>query len=945
MRTNQGSNNDLLNRNNQARRDIDQLISTSPNGWKDPTVQNTQGYVSREKYNKLKDLNSKLKSTLKEYIQDTKDKERLLQMKEEQLIKYEKERVDSQSKGNEELKTQLNDLKIKLLLKEQSKTIDSRFVDKKSNYQVELDRVQRMYDSQQNEIKEQEKRYLILKDENNILKQALQSKEDQIRYYEMGAQEDRQHLQLLESKIKELQEEKKILQIAIDNQTSKIDETEKFIKLNDSRHQQEIIKIESEKQQLQNEYLSQITQKKDKGKSLQHQIQLLEQQLAQQKKEELQFNKIIQEQKQDYLKLQSQLEDQKYKTDQALKETNFKVQEAKELKQKFESQKSIVQTYEDKLAQYDIQYQLDQNEKQQMLFDIDQIDQENKKLQHLLYESDKDISYLKQQHEDDLLQIERKIESLIRQLNESKEEIQEQKKLIQELKKQVISSDEQANAFKNKYLKVKQNQKTLQSEQKYLEEKVKLMENERIFEEKEALKTKDYAIQQRSVQQSKVRHDQTTQKNYKLMNLIQYTDLKIKLQKKKTKIRLLKEQSKTIDSRFVDKKSNYQVELDRVQRMYDSQQNEIKEQEKRYLILKDENNILKQALQSKEDQIRYYEMGAQEDRQHLQLLESKIKELQEEKKILQIAIDNQTSKIDETEKFIKLNDSRHQQEIIKIESEKQQLQNEYLSQITQKKDKGKSLQHQIQLLEQQLAQQKKEELQFNKIIQEQKQDYLKLQSQLEDQKYKTDQALKETNFKVQEAKELKQKFESQKSIVQTYEDKLAQYDIQYQLDQNEKQQMLFDIDQIDQENKKLQHLLYESDKDISYLKQQHEDDLLQIERKIESLIRQLNESKEEIQEQKKLIQELKKQVISSDEQANAFKNKYLKVKQNQKTLQSEQKYLEEKVKLMENERIFEEKEALKTKDYAIQQRSVQQSKVRVLDEIQSMIKQHKKITS
>ncbi|CAD8099546.1 unnamed protein product [Paramecium primaurelia] len=513
MRTNQGSNNDLLSRNYQGRTDIDQLINTSPNGGRDLTVQNNSGYVSRDKYNKLKDLNSKLKATLKEYIQNTKDKERQLQIKEEQLIKYEKERIEFQNKGNEELLTQINELKIKLqkqntkirLLKDSSKTMESRLDEQKTNFQVELDRVQRMYELQQNEIKEHEKRYLILKDENSILKQAMQQREDQCRYFEMAVQDDRQHLQLLEQKIKELQEEKKILQIGIDNQISKIDETEKFIKLNNQRHQQEINKIEQEKQQLQNEYLSQINQKKDKSKSLQLQIQLLEQQHNQQQKEELSFNKIIQEQKQDYLRLQLQLEDQKSKTDQAFKEINFKVQEVKELKLKLESQKSLVQTYEDKLAQYDIQYQLDQNEKQQMLFDIDQIDQENKKLQHLLYESDKDIAYLKQQHEDDLLQIEKKIESLIRQLNESKEEQQEQKKLIQELKKQVISSDEQANAYKNKYLKAKQNQKTLQSEQKYLEEKVKLMESERIFEEKEALKTKDYTIQQKQVQQSKIR--------------------------------------------------------------------------------------------------------------------------------------------------------------------------------------------------------------------------------------------------------------------------------------------------------------------------------------------------------------------------------------------------------------------------------------------------------
>ncbi|CAD8098273.1 unnamed protein product [Paramecium primaurelia] len=513
MRTNQGSSNDLLTRNFQGKRDIDQLISSSPNGWRDLTVQNNSGYVSRDKYNKLKDLNSKLKATLREYIQDTKDKERQLQTKEELLVKYEKERADYQNKGNEELKTQLNEFKIKLqkkktkirLLKDSSKTIDSRLDDQKAMFQVDLDRVQRINDSLQIEIKEHEKRYMILKDENNTLKQALQQKEDQYKYFELAAQDDRQNMQLLESKIKELQEEKKILQIAIDNQTSKIDETEKFIKLNDQHHQQEINKIEQEKQQLQTEYLTQINRKKEKTQSLLNQIQQLELQITQQQKEELSYNKIIQDQKQDYLRLQSQLEDQRNKTDQSLKETNFKIQEVLELKSKLESQKSLVQAYEDKLAQYDLQYQLDQNEKSQMLFDIDQFHQENKKLQHLLYESDKEIAYLKQQHEEDLFQIDKRVESLIHQLNESKEETLELKKIISELKKQLISSDEQANAYKNKYLKVKQNQKTLQSEQKYLEEKVKLMESERVFEEKEALKTKDYVIQQKQVQQSKIK--------------------------------------------------------------------------------------------------------------------------------------------------------------------------------------------------------------------------------------------------------------------------------------------------------------------------------------------------------------------------------------------------------------------------------------------------------
>ncbi|CAD8209106.1 unnamed protein product [Paramecium octaurelia] len=511
MRTNQGSSNDLLNRQNQPRRDIDPLASNSPNAWKEMTSQS--GFVSRDKYNKLKDLNSKLKAALRDYMQEGKDQEKILQLKEELIQKYERERSDWQTKGNEDLKTQLNDMKNKVqkkknkikLLKDESKANDTKLEEQKAQFQVELDRVQRLYDALTNEIKDHEKRYLILKDENSVLKQAIIAKEEQSRYLEMAIKDEKSNVQLFESKIKEQLEENKILQLTINNSNSKAEDLEKQIKTNESRHSLELNKVQQDKLTQQQELNAQINKKKEKIKNMANQIQQLENLIGQQQKQEFALNNSILEKQQENIKLQSHLDDQRNKTDLALKEAHYSVQEVKELKSKLESQKSLVQTYEDKLAQYDKQYQLDQEERAQILQDLDQLNEDNRRLQQLLYESDNDISYLNQQHLEKQSQIEKKLESLQLQLNYSQDELAESKRLIQEMKKQAIASEEQIEIYKNKYLKTKQNQKTLQNEQRYLEEKMKLIENERIQEEREALKTKDFIMHQRQVQQSKIR--------------------------------------------------------------------------------------------------------------------------------------------------------------------------------------------------------------------------------------------------------------------------------------------------------------------------------------------------------------------------------------------------------------------------------------------------------
>ncbi|CAD8119915.1 unnamed protein product [Paramecium sonneborni] len=511
MRTNQGSSNDLLNRQNQARREIDPSVPNSPNAWRDMTIQ--AGFVSREKYNQLKELNSKLKAALRDYMQEGKDQNKILQLKEEMIQKYERERLDWQTKGNEVLKTQLNEMKIKVqkkktkirLLKDQSKVFDTKLEEQKGQFQVELDRVQRLSDTLANEIKDHEKRFSLLKDENSVIKQAFISKEEQCKYLEMGIKDDKQTIQLLESKIKEQYEEKKILQLTIDNLNTKNEDFEKLIKTNEERYQLDLNKFQSDKLQQQQDLNLQVNKKKEKIKNMANQIQQLENLLSQQQKQEFTLNNAISDKQQENIKLQAHLDDQRNKTDLALKEANYKVQEVQELKSKLEQGNSLVQKYEDKLSQFDRQYQLDQEEKAELLQEIDQLNQDNRRLQQLLYELDNDISYLNQQHLEKQQQIEQKVELLQHQLNYTQNELIESNRLIQELKKQQVVNEQQTEIYKNKYIKSKQCQKTLQNEQKYLEDKVKLIENEKIQEEKEALKTKDYIMHQRQVQQSKIR--------------------------------------------------------------------------------------------------------------------------------------------------------------------------------------------------------------------------------------------------------------------------------------------------------------------------------------------------------------------------------------------------------------------------------------------------------
>ncbi|CAD8102720.1 unnamed protein product [Paramecium sonneborni] len=527
----------LLERYNRSKQVIDQLYQSG--GKNDTTIRSEKNnkeekekeYVSRDKYNKMRSLNKELKITLKEYIDRTKELEQTIGGKDELIEKYEKElreqqenlynqlqeqkeqilKEDQYARVNEDLRAQLTQAKQKLikkkakiqLLKDFQKSNDNKFEDQKQVFQQELERVQKLCEEFSNEIKDSEKRLICLSDENEQYKQLLDQKEEDRRYLELMIQDERDNANKINSKIQEFLDEKKILQITIENQGKKVQDLEELLKQADVRYQMLQGKLDQEKQGLICELQDTLQKRKQKTKQMQSQIQQLEQKLQEKQKEEIIVNKQIQDLQGEQIKLQSQLEDQKHKTDQVLNEQQFKIQEIKDLKGEIEKYRQNLQIQDDKLTKYDIQYQIDQKEKQKLVNEIEIFEQENRKLQHLLYEQDRDIDYMRQQQEQEILHIEKKVDSLITEVHVAREETNEWRRNANDLKRQLQQQEEQTNQFKAKYLKSKQNSKNLENEQRFLEEKVKLLENEKLLGEREALK--NTVVQQKSVQQSKIK--------------------------------------------------------------------------------------------------------------------------------------------------------------------------------------------------------------------------------------------------------------------------------------------------------------------------------------------------------------------------------------------------------------------------------------------------------
>ncbi|KAM3143263.1 hypothetical protein pb186bvf_004595 [Paramecium bursaria] len=496
----------LLDRYNRSKQVIDQLYQSNQKPERADTTFKSETQkiptrekdtISKDKYTKVRQLNKELKLTLKEYIDRAKELEATIQNKDDIIFKIEKEvrenqdnlyknlqeqkeiafREEQNQRIQEELKNQVQLLKQKILkkknkiqlIKESQKHVEKhKFEDQSYGFKSELERVQKLCEDFSIEIKDQEKKNLILKEENDILKQALSQRDEQCRYLELHQQDDKQQISAQIIKIQELSEDKKISQLQFDNLNKKVHELEELLKSSDSRLQLIQNKFDQEKHLLQNDFEKQQQQKRDKNKQLKQQIGGLEQKIANHSKEELNMSKYAQDLKTESFKIQSQLDEQRQKTDQALKEASIAYQQLKGAQDEIYKSQQIVKQLEDQIQQYDVQYHIDQKDKQKFQTQIDFFNDEISRLQHLLYESDREIQYMRQQQEEEIQHIEKKVDSLVLELQVQKEETLDGKAKLNDVKKQLIQQEEQATSFKGKYLKQKQTNKNLEQDIKYV---------------------------------------------------------------------------------------------------------------------------------------------------------------------------------------------------------------------------------------------------------------------------------------------------------------------------------------------------------------------------------------------------------------------------------------------------------------------------------------------
>lgn len=210
------------------------------------------------------------------------------------------------------------------------------------------------------------------------------------------------------------------------------------------------------------------------------------------------------------------------------------------------------------------------------------------------------------------------------------------------------------------------------------------------------------------------------------------------------------------------------------------------------------------------------------------------------------------------------------------------------------------------------------------------------------------QAKKELQLELQKSNEnvtsMSQDIERQQNIIQTQEYKLKETDDQIVLMQKQINEMKEDLTVTIDENVKLKETVARAEASNDYLQNQQNSELAEIEAQLDNLMKENQSLKSESSDAKTTILNLKKQLAQADEMHNNFKEKYLKAKNANKSLKSHLETVENKVRDYVQERTIEIRESELQKEQLKQSESNVKNKLRVLDEIQSMIKKHKQMT-
>ncbi|CAK81699.1 unnamed protein product (macronuclear) [Paramecium tetraurelia] len=406
--------------------------------------------------------------------------------------------------------------------------------------------------------------------------------------------------------------------------------------------------------------------------------------------------------------------------------------------------------------------------------------------------------------------------------------------------------------------------------------------------------------------------------------------LRQKLQVKKQKLASLRDQLKQGETVFEQQGQSFGKELERVQQLCEEFSNEIKNQEQQNRGLEVELEQSKNDLahkMSRLDILNNYDQQQQIEglNQQLNYLKSQLDQANEKQEVTQV----QLAKAEKNQQRLLQN---QEVEIEKRLSQQSNLLEKKKQKIIEQKALIDNLHTRIQDFQRLLENEEKNSIVYQKDLKQIQDINSEMNTLIENLQVK----LVSAENKIQD---LTQELSDQKSVLQQKKLKAEELELMTRQDFRTIEQFKHQVLSLQEQLRMFQQQC----RDLENMLQlrQHENDLTmdEIEIKIDHLVKSLSSSKEEIIQFKTRENEYKQKIKHQDEEIIKLTQKSSKYKQQIEQSQYTVKQIEEKVKIYENERSVKQKQ-----DFQIKQDQVTtQNKLRVLDDIHSLVKMHKRI--
>ncbi|CAD8060639.1 unnamed protein product [Paramecium primaurelia] len=414
--------------------------------------------------------------------------------------------------------------------------------------------------------------------------------------------------------------------------------------------------------------------------------------------------------------------------------------------------------------------------------------------------------------------------------------------------------------------------------------------------------------------------------------------LRQKLQVKKQKLATLREQLKQGETIFEQQGQNFGKELERVQQLCEEFSNEIKNQEQQNRGLEAELDQSKSELANRDEQIRYFEQLFQDVRYRDYDQQQQIESLNQQLNYLKSQLDQANQKCEEYQNQLSKAE-KHQQriyqnqeaEIEKRVSQQSNLLEKKKQKIIEQKALIDNLHNRIKEFQRILDNEEKNSnvyLQDLKKLQDLNSEMNKLNDNLQIK-------LVNAENKIQD---LTQEICDQKSIMQQKKLKAEELELITRQDFRTIEQLKHQVLNLQEQLRMFQQQCRDLENMLQIKQHENDQTMDEIEIKIDHLVKSLASSKEEVIQFKARENEYKQKIKLQDEEILKLTQKSSKYKQQIEQSQYSLKQIEEKVKIYENEREVKQKQDLLNK----QDQVTTQNKLRVLDDIHSLIKMHKK---